>query len=129
MGNGYTVQLSPTISTVVAIDISPEYAGKTCTLALHMPSFSVQAVNVRNPGGISITRLTNNIPDNLNAQNVGVGSLLGIVSSIQPVHRYNFASGPCEVSRRGYQLDSIDGLDMIWFQMTYPAVGLFMLVT
>jgi pantothenate kinase len=102
MGNGYTIQLSPTISTVVAIDVSPEYAGRTCTLALHIPSFSAQAVNVRIPGGISIIRLTNNVSDNLNAQNVGGGSLLGVISLVEPVRRYNFASGPCEVGRRGY---------------------------
>ncbi|RYN54916.1 hypothetical protein AA0118_g9007 [Alternaria tenuissima] len=31
IGNGYTVQLSPTASTVFVYDVRPEFTGKACT--------------------------------------------------------------------------------------------------
>ncbi|KAI4638259.1 hypothetical protein J4E93_010258 [Alternaria ventricosa] len=134
IGNGYTAQLSPTISTVFVYDIRPEFAGKTCTLALHMPPpFPISEtapVQIRTPGGISVSRLANQVSDTVSMQSVGNSSLLGVVQSIEPAHQYNVASFPCESGQRvSYQVDSINGLDMNWFQMTYPALGLFMLVS
>jgi len=134
IGNGYTAQLSPTISTVFVYDVRPEFAGKTCTLALHMPPpFPIPEtapVQIRTLGGISVSRLANQVPDTVSMQSVGNSSLVGVVQLIEPTHQYNVASFPCEAGQRvGYQVDSINGLDMNWFQMTYPALGLFMQVS
>ncbi|KAI4671111.1 uncharacterized protein J4E88_009509 [Alternaria novae-zelandiae] len=134
IGNGYTALLSPTISTVFVYDIRAEFAGKTCTLALHMPPpFPIPEtapVQIRTPGGISVSRLANQVSDTVSMQSVGNSSLVGVVQLIEPAHQYNVASFPCEAGQRvSYQVDSINGLDMNWFQMTYPALGLFMLIS
>ncbi|KAI4604965.1 hypothetical protein J4E90_008402 [Alternaria incomplexa] len=134
IGNGYTAQLSPTISTVFVYDIRPEFAGKTCTLALHMPPPfplpETAPVQIRTPGGISVSRLANQVPDTVSMQSVGNSSLVGVAQLIEPARQYNVASFPCEAGQRvSYQVDSINGLDMNWFQMTYPALGLFMLIS
>ncbi|KAH6867948.1 glycoside hydrolase superfamily [Alternaria rosae] len=134
IGNGYAVQLSPTISTVFVYDIRPEFAGKTCTLGLHMPpSFPVPEtapVQIRIPGGISVSRTANQVPDTVSMRSVGNSSLVGVVQLIQPARQYNITSFPCEAGQRvRYQVDSTGGLNMNWFQMKYPALGLFMLVS
>jgi glucan endo-1,3-beta-D-glucosidase len=134
IGNGYTVQLSPTISTVFFYDVRPDFAGKTCTLALHMPpAFPIPEtapIQIRTPGGISVSRIANQVPDIVSAQNVGNSSFVGVVPLVQPARQYNVASFPCEAGQRvRYQVDSVNGLDANWFQMTYPALGLFMLVS
>jgi glucan endo-1,3-beta-D-glucosidase len=86
-------------------------------------------VKVRVYGGISVSRLANVPGSDVNAQSIGNGSLIGVVPMVLPSHQYNIASFPCEAGQRvGYQVDSIGGLDMNWFQMTYPALGLFMQV-
>jgi hypothetical protein len=134
IGDGYTVELSPSISTVFVYDVRPEFAGRTCTLALHMPQMDFEfpqtaPVKVRVGGGVSVSRLAAAPESDVNAQNVGDGSLVGTVPMVLPAHQYNIASFPCEAGQRvGYQVDSIGGLDMDWFQMTYPALGLFMQV-
>ena len=65
IGNGYTVQLSPTISTVFVYDVRHEFAGKACTLALHMPPpFSMPEmapVHIRSQGGVSVSRIANQV--------------------------------------------------------------------
>jgi glucan endo-1,3-beta-D-glucosidase len=119
---------------VFVYDVRPEFAGRTCTLALYMPQLDFEIpqmapVGVRARGGISVSRLVDAPGSDLNAQNVGNGSLVGIVPTVLPASQYNIASFPCEAGQRvGYQVDSISGLDMNWFQMTYPALGLFMQV-
>jgi glucan endo-1,3-beta-D-glucosidase len=86
-------------------------------------------VKVVSSGGISVSRLANAPGSDLNAQNIGNSSLVGIVPTVAPASQYNIASFPCEAGQRvGYEVDSINGLNMNWFQMTYPALGLFMQV-
>ncbi|KAF1834656.1 glycoside hydrolase [Decorospora gaudefroyi] len=131
VGNGFTVELSPTISTVLVYDVRPEFAGMTCTLALHIPPISssfAAPVQVRALGGINVSRLDQTPNDNVNAAHIGSGDWLGTVTMVQPGRQYNIASFPCEAGQRiGYLMDSIGGLEMNWFQMVNPALGLFML--
>lgn len=131
--NGYTVQLSPTMSTLFVYHVRPEFAGRTCMMAMYMPPASpmpeLAPVKVITPGGFSVSRLANQVLGNVTAQHVGSSSLVGAVGILEPARRYNIASFPCEAGQRvGYQVDSIGGLAMNWFQMTYPALGMFMLV-
>jgi glucan endo-1,3-beta-D-glucosidase len=87
-------------------------------------------VHIRVPGGISVSRLANQVPDEVSSQSVGSSSLVGVVPLVQTARQYNVASFPCEAGHKvGYQVDSVGGLDADWFQMTYPALGLFMLVS
>ena len=134
IGNGYTAQLSPIISTVFVYDVSPAHQGNTCTLVFLMPpafEYSEFApVKTRAPGGISVSRLNNQVSAEVSASNVGDSSPVGGVALIQPGYQYNIASAPCEAGQSvGYQVDSLYGLDMDWFQMTNPPLGLFMLVS
>jgi glucan endo-1,3-beta-D-glucosidase len=114
--------------------VRPEFVGRTCTLALYMPQLDFEfpqmaPVKLRVRGGISVSRLANAPGPDVNAQSVSNSSLVGLVPMVSPASQYNIASFPCEAGQRvGYQVDSVGGLDMNWFQMTYPALGLFMQV-
>ena len=100
IGNGYTVQLSPTTSTVFVYDVRPEFAGKACTLALYMPppfTMSEMApVHIRSPGGVSVSRLISQVPDTVSMQSIGNTSLIGTVPLVEMASQYNVASFLCE---------------------------------
>lgn len=134
IGNGYIAQLSPTVSTVFVYDVPPAHQGKTCTLVFHMPppfeSPDSAPVKIRVPGGISVSELNNQVPAEVSAKMVGSSSPVGSVPLVQFGQEYNIASAPCKVGQRvGYQVDSLYGLSMDWFQMANPPLGLFMLVS
>lgn len=55
------------------------------------------------------------------------GKDVGAVPAIQPGNTYTIASAPCEAGQQvSYKADSLNGLDIDFFQMTSPALGLFM---
>ncbi|KAJ4369847.1 hypothetical protein N0V83_005611 [Neocucurbitaria cava] len=134
IGNGYNAQLSPTISTIFVYDVNPIHQGKICTLifqlppAFQYPEFAPARISAL--GGISVSRLNNQVSAEVSVKDVGASNPVGIVPVIQFGQQYNVASGPCEAGQRvGYQVDSLYGLSMDWFQMTNPPLGLFMLVS
>jgi glucan endo-1,3-beta-D-glucosidase len=86
-------------------------------------------VHIRSPGGISVFHIANQVLNNVSTQNVGNSSIVGVVPLIESARQYNIASFPCEAGQKvGYQVDSVGGLEADWLQMTYPALGLFMMV-
>ncbi|KAH9883102.1 hypothetical protein J1614_000472 [Plenodomus biglobosus] len=120
IGDGYTAQLSPTVSTVFVFDVDSVHQGKTCTLALHIPAaFDFPAftpLHINAPGGVTVSR-------------VGISRPIGSVASIDFGQNYNVASSPCEGGQEvGYQVDSVGGLTMDFFQMVNPPLGFFLLV-
>lgn len=124
-GNGYVAQLSPTVSTVFVFDVKPTQQGKTCTLTFDVPpAFDYPALaplHIQAPGGIEVSRLRNTVSPN--------ASVVGTIGSVALGSQYDVASFPCESGQTvRYQVDSIGGLTMDWFQMTNPPAGLFMLV-
>lgn len=133
VGNGFTAQLSPTISTVFVFDIRPEHSGKLCNLVFFMPPpFPIPdtaPVHLRSPGGIAVARLDNTatIP-RISANSVGSSTPVGTIPSIQPANQYTISSAPCEAGQKvAYQVDSVGGLTMDFFQMTSPPLGLFII--
>ncbi len=133
IGNGFVAQLSPTISTVFVYEMSPADAGKTCTLVLYLPPpFEFQdlaPVQIRAPGGISVARLSNPISATADANDIGSVIPVGMVGSVQMGNQYTIASAPCQAGQKvAYEVDSLFGLTMNWFQMTNPPLGLFILV-
>ncbi|KAJ4312106.1 hypothetical protein N0V94_007627 [Neodidymelliopsis sp. IMI 364377] len=134
IGNGYTAQLSPTLSTVFVFDVRPEYQGKTCNIAFHMPPAfpwpDMSPVKVRSPGGITVSSVGQQAASaEISANDVGSSKLVGWVPSIEPANQYDIASVPCAAGQRvAYQVESIGGLAMDFFQMTSPPLGLFMSV-
>ncbi|KAJ4362636.1 hypothetical protein N0V95_001441 [Ascochyta clinopodiicola] len=135
IGNGYFARLSLTMSTVFVFDVRPEFQGKTCNLAFHMPPAFPFAdfapVKVRSPGGITVSSVGQQVASSeISANNVGNTQLIGWIPSIEPGNQYNVASVPCAAGQRvAYQLDSTGGLTMDFFQMTAPPLGLFMSVS
>ena len=114
-------------------DVRPEFVGKACTLASYMPPpFTmpeIAPVHIRSPGGVSVSRLINQVPNTVSMQSIGNISLIGTVPLVEMASQYNVAGFPCEAGQRvGYQVDSVGGLEADWFQMTYPVLGLFLLV-
>jgi glucan endo-1,3-beta-D-glucosidase len=135
IGNGYTAQLSPTLSTVFVFDVRPEHQGKTCNIAFHMPPAfpwpDMSPVKVRSPGGITVSSVGQQAASaEISAKDVGSSKLVGWVPSIEPANQYDIASVPCAAGQRvAYQVESIGGLAMDFFQMTSPPLGLFMSVS
>jgi glucan endo-1,3-beta-D-glucosidase len=133
VGNGFTAELSPTISTVFVFDVRPEHSGKLCNLVFFMPPHfpipDTTPVHLRSPGGIAVARLDNTATIPLiSANSVGSSTRVGSVPSIQPANQYTISSAPCEAGQKvAYQVDSVGGLTMDFFQMTSPALGLFMI--
>jgi glucan endo-1,3-beta-D-glucosidase len=121
------------MSTVLVFDVRPEYQGKLCNLVFFMPpAISVPdlaSVKIRSPGGISVFRIDNNVATpNISASSVGSSAPVAVVPSIQPDNQYAVASVPCEAGQRvAYQIDSVGGLAMDFFQMISPPLGLFMI--
>lgn len=123
----YTAQLSPIVSTIFVFNIDPAYQGKTCTLALHVPlAFDFSAfspLHINAPGGVTVSRVDNAVPM------LSASGPVGSVASVDFGHDYNIASGPCEGGQRvGYQVDSVGGLTMDFFQLVNPPLGFFLLV-
>lgn len=135
IGSGYVAQLSPTMSTVFIFDVRSEHQGKTCNLAFHMPPVfpwpDMSPVKIRSPGGITVSSVDEQVASaDVSAKNVGSSTLVGWVPTIGPANQYDIASVPCAAGQRvAYQVESVGGLAMDFFQMTSPPLGLFMLVS
>jgi glucan endo-1,3-beta-D-glucosidase len=135
VGNGYTAQLSPDLSTVFVFDIRPEHQDKLCNLVFYMPSAfpfaDLAPVKIRSPGGINVSRLSSNrvATPEISANSIGRATHVGTVPSIQFGNQYTVTSMPCEAGQKvAYKVDSIGGLTMDFFQMTSPPLGLFVSV-
>lgn len=135
LGNDYTAQLSPTISTVFAFDVGPELQDMMCSLIFYMPPAfpfaDLAPVKIRSPGGITVFRLSNGVFTVKNNLSITSSStLVGSAPLIQFANQYNVGSMLCDVGHRvAYQIDSVDGLNMDFFQMISPALGLFMIAS
>lgn len=130
--NGYTAQLSPAWSTVFVFDVNPAFKDRTCDLMFFVPPASpsnqIAPAHIQSPGGIGVSRL-NNGPASARISTSAVGGTapVGSVPSVQFGNQYRIGTMPCNGGERvGYQLDSVGGLVMDFFQMTSPALGLFM---
>jgi glucan endo-1,3-beta-D-glucosidase len=129
IGNTYTAQVSPTRSTLFVFDVPP--SAKTCNLVFALPpTFDptyIAPMQINSPGGISITRLDKLATFGMSANSAAGGKVVGAVPLLQPGNKYTIASAPCEGGQQvSYKADSLNGLDFSFFQMTSPALGLFM---
>jgi glucan endo-1,3-beta-D-glucosidase len=53
--------------------------------------------------------------------------VVGTVPTLISGNKYTIASAPCEAGKRvGYKADSLNGLDLTFFQTVSPALGLFL---
>jgi glucan endo-1,3-beta-D-glucosidase len=133
VGNGYTGQLSQTISTVFVFDVGPEHNGMTCNLVFFVPPASpfpdLSPAKIRTPGGITVSRLSNSAAgSDVSASEFGASTPVGDAPSIQFASQYTVGSAPCDAGQRvAYQVDSSGGLTMDFFQMISPPLGLFMI--
>lgn len=130
IGNSYTAQISPTRSTLFVFDVPPSSA-KTCNLVFTLPlTFDptyIAPMQINSPGGISISRLDRPATVRTSANSAAGGRVVGVVPALKPGNKYTIASVPCEAGQQvGYKADSLNGLDLSFFQMTSPALGLFM---
>lgn len=130
IGNSYTAQISPTRSTLFVFDMPPS-SPKTCNLVFTVPpAFDptyIAPMQISSPGGITVSRLVKSSADGLSASSAARSDVVGAVPALQPGNKYTIASAPCGSGQQvTYRADSLDGLDMDFFQMTSPALGLFM---
>ena len=128
VGNSYSAQISHTRSTLFVFDVPP--SANTCSLVFAMPpvfdSAYMSPIQMHSPGGISVSRLNNAANARTSTWNTAVGTDVGAVPAILPGNTYTIASAPCEAGQQvGYKADSLNGLDIDFFQMTSPAIGFF----
>lgn len=133
VGNGYTAQISSTMSTVFVFQPNRAYKSMTCNLAFYVPPGfrfeNLAPFTIRANGGISVSRLENVLSSTVNSNNVGKSIHVGGVGFLQLGTRHDITSMPCEVGHPvAYRVDSIGGLNMDFFQMSSPALGLFITV-
>ena len=130
IGNSYSAQISPTRSTLFVFDVPASLTG-VCNLVLAFPpAFNPQymaPLQINSPGGIAISRLDRPATVRTSATTTAGGKIVGTVPGIQSGNKYTVARGPCATGERiGYKADSLDGLDINFFQMTLPTLGLFL---
>jgi glucan endo-1,3-beta-D-glucosidase len=129
IGNQYTAQISVTRSTLFVFNNDYD-AGRTCNLVFALPPTfdphypSPYTFNI--PGGIQLSRLDRPADGTASASAVGGSTPVGSVPQLMPGNKYVIQSGPCEHGLAGYRIDSTGGLDLNFFQMSSPALGLFM---
>lgn len=126
IGNAYTAQISPTRSTLFTFDVPPSTSSQTCNLTFAVPpAFDptyIAPLNIAASGGLSVSSLGKSV----NAA-IGANLVVGTVPNLIPGNKYTLASAPCEAGQRvGYKADSLNGLDITFFQMASPALGLFL---
>jgi glucan endo-1,3-beta-D-glucosidase len=132
IGNRYIAQISSSHSTLFSFDLPFEYQGKTCNLVFYVPPESDEwwhPWHLSTPGGIMFSQLENPVTALTSSGNVGSSWPVGAVNSLESGgHLIN--SAPCEAGKTvGYRADALGSLDLQYFQMTYPASGLFMTVS
>jgi glucan endo-1,3-beta-D-glucosidase len=133
VGNGYAAQLSPTLSTVFVFDVRPNLQGRICNLVFFVRPISLleylSPAKIRSPGGISVSRLSSRVDSpRISADSVGSLTPVGTVPLIQPASSYTVSSMPSQGGQRvAYEVDSVGGLTMEFFQMTSLPSGLFMI--
>jgi glucan endo-1,3-beta-D-glucosidase len=78
------------------------------------------------PGGIGVSRLARSADGRTSANPASGAASVGSVPRLMPGKKYTIASAPCEAGQMvGYRIDSASGLNLDFFQMTSPALGLF----
>jgi hypothetical protein len=129
IGNQHAAQISLTRSTLFVFNV--EYGrGNTCKLVFALPPTVdpnyVAPYTFSSPGGIAVSRLDRPADGTVSASSVGGSSVVGSVPQLLPGNKYVIQSGPCEYEQLvGYRVDLSSGLDLQFFQMTSPALGLF----
>jgi glucan endo-1,3-beta-D-glucosidase len=129
IGNPYVAQLSPTRSTLFVFKISPE-SGKFCRLVFALPPLDAPGnttpFTLSSPGGIRVSRLDRPVDGTVSASTASGAEPVGDVPQLLPGSKYMIHNGPCEVDQLvGYRIDSTSGLELEFFQMTSPALGLY----
>lgn len=81
------------------------------------------------PGGIVVSQLAIPASEGTTARTVGAARPLGSVVMLTQGQRYSISSAPCEAGQTvGYQISAVGGLDMHYFQIVKPPLGLFVTI-
>ncbi|KAF2463667.1 glycoside hydrolase [Lindgomyces ingoldianus] len=133
VGNNYVARISPRESTLFNFDIPPEHSGKTCNVIFILPKDTKEwwsGYRMWAPGGISVFQLQNPAQDTTSANKVGNVKLIGTINQLNLGSGKVIRSAPCEAGKKvGYQVDSVGGLDLQYFQTKEPAIGLWVTVS
>ncbi|PSN68483.1 glycoside hydrolase [Corynespora cassiicola Philippines] len=132
LGNRYTAQITPVFSTLFVFDIGLQHRGKICTLTFHlprpMPSHFLNPYKLLSPGGFAFSRLDSPAAAPASEARVSKSEPVGSVPMVMP-GAFPLSSAPCEAGKTvTYRADALGELNLEFFQMTDPPVGLFVQV-
>lgn len=132
IGNQFIAQISTTYSTLVTFDIPLSYSRKSCNLAFYLPLESHEwwkPFTMRASGGIAVSQLMIPASQDTTARTVGAVRPIGSVGLLAQGRGHLISSGPCEAGKTvGYQVSAVGGLDLHYFQLVKPALGLFVTI-
>jgi glucan endo-1,3-beta-D-glucosidase len=130
IGKQFIGRLDPVHSTLFNFNVPADYAGKACRLTFFVPSPSSewwQPIQMKTAGGIAVSELDQLATETTSFSTVGTSRPVGSVGLLAKGEGNLVASFPCPAGKMvGYQVDSIGGLDLQFFEMITPALGLFM---
>lgn len=83
---------------------------------------------MRAPGGIEVSQLMIPASEDTTARTVGAARPIGSVGLLAQGRGHLISSGPCEAGKTvSYQVSAVGGLDLHYFQLVNPALGLFVM--
>jgi len=85
---------------------------------------------LKSSGGVDVSKLSTVATQSTTYSNVGAGSEVGSIPSVQPGNSYVVASGPCAAGQAiSYKVDATGGLDLEYFQDYNPSpIGMYITV-
>jgi glucan endo-1,3-beta-D-glucosidase len=129
IGNSFSADISLTKSTLFDFHLPPTYAGKSCNLTFILPRQSADfwtPFEISSPGGLNFIQLNNLASTTTSRCNVSDGVGVGRIDQLRPGQRYTVSTAACQAGQGiGYELESIGGLDLRFFQLQIPPLGLF----
>ena len=130
IGKQFIGRLDLLHSTLFNFNVPADYAGRTCRLTFFIPSPSAewwQPVQYKTSGGIAVSQLDQLATETTSFSTVGASRPVGSVGLLAKGTANPIASFPCpEGTQVGYIVDGIGGLDLQFFEIIIPALGLFM---
>lgn len=129
IGNSFSAEISLTKSTLFNFYLPPTYTGRSCNLTFILPEQSRNfwaPYDIISPGGLTFLQLKDLASTTTSRRNVSQGVSVGSIGQLLPGQLYTVTTETCQAGQGiGYELRSLGGLSLRFFQLQMPPLGLF----